>query len=62
MSFFAEAACCCAGYACCACLCAPAKLMGATPKTFARIGYVAFQIFWIITTILAMYIMHWTIT
>lgn len=53
----AEAACCCAGAACCSCLCVPAKALGAAPKTFARIGYVVFQIIWILVTLLAMWIL-----
>ena len=62
IGFCFETALCCAGYACCACLCAPAKALGAAPKTFARIGYVVFQMCIVIGTIISMYVMHWILS
>jgi hypothetical protein len=62
VGFCAEAALCCAGQLCCACLCAPAKALGATPRTYARIGYVAYQIFWVVTIIITMYIGSWVVS
>lgn len=51
--------CCC--NACGSCCKAPAKAMDSnSPNTNARIGYVIFQIFWILFTILLMYILKWT--
>lgn len=40
-------------------MCAPFKALGAAPKTFARIGYVCFQILIIIETIICMYLLNW---
>ena len=51
-------ACCCAGTVCCNLLCAPAKACGVAAKNFAKIGYVCFQIGWIIFTIIMMYLMR----
>lgn len=50
---------CCAGAACCKCLCLPAKMAGVAAKNYAKIGYVVFSIGWIILTIVMMYIFKW---
>ena len=55
----AEAACCCASAALCSCFMVPAKMLGATPKTFTRISYVIFQILIIATTIACIYLFSW---
>jgi hypothetical protein len=52
----AGAAFCCAGATCCSCLCAPCAKMGAASKTFARIGYLFFQIFWVIIAIAILFL------
>lgn len=46
---------CCAGQACCSCLCAPCSRMGVASKNFAKIGYVCFQAFWILVSILLLF-------
>ena len=51
-------ACCCAGSICCNMLCTPCKAAGVASKNFAKIGYVVFQITWIVFTILMMYLMR----
>ena len=51
-------ACCCAGAICCNVLCWPAKALGIASKNFAKIGYVCFQLFWIIFTISMMFLMR----
>ena len=51
-----------AASACCACCCAPAKAMGAVPRTYARIGYVIFQLFMIIFTLISMTVFNWIIS
>ena len=33
---------CCAGAACCECICLPMKLFGVAAKNFSKIGYVFF--------------------
>ena len=59
----AGASVCCAGQACCSCLCGPCAKMGITAKNFARLGYMFFQLFWIILAItiffLAKHIVSW---
>ena len=50
---------CCAGAACCKCLCLPAKAAGVAAKNYAKIGYVVFSIGWIILTICLMYLFNW---
>lgn len=47
----AGAAVCCTGRMCCSCLCAPCARMGITPKNFSKIGYICFQLFWVIIAI-----------
>ena len=56
-----EVACCCGASAVCCCTKGLAKTMNASSKTFARINYVIFQVFWVVLTILLMYILKWTI-
>ena len=51
-------ACCCAGAVCCNMLCWPARALGIASKNFAKIGYVCFQLFWILFTIAMMYLMR----
>ena len=50
---------CCAGAACCKCLCLPAKAAGVAAKNYAKIGYVVFSIGWILLTIIMMYFFNW---
>ena len=50
---------CCAGAACCKCLCLPAKAAGVAAKNYAKIGYVVFSIGWILLTIALMYFFTW---
>lgn len=50
---------CCAGAACCKCLCLPAKMAGVAAKNYAKIGYVVLSIGWIILTIILMYLFNW---
>ena len=52
----AGAAVCCAGAACCSCLCAPCARMGIASKNFAKIGYLFFQLFWIIAAIAILFL------
>ena len=46
---------CCAGATCCRCLCKLFSCCGAKNKTFSKIGYVMFQIFWILIAIILLY-------
>jgi hypothetical protein len=46
---------CCAGQACCSCLCAPCAKMGVHAKNFAKVGYVCFQAFWILVSIILLF-------
>ena len=50
---------CCAGAACCKCLCLPAKLAGVAAKNFAKIGYVVFSVSMLLLTICLMYLFNW---
>ena len=50
---------CCAGSACCKCLCFPAKAAGIAAKNFAKIGYVVFSVGWLILTICLTYLFNW---
>ena len=50
---------CCAGAACCQCLCLPAKMAGVAAKNYAKIGYVVFSISYIILTVCLMYFFNW---
>lgn len=50
---------CCAGAACCSCLCLPAKAAGVAAKNYAKIGYVVFAVSWLIMTIVMMYVFNW---
>lgn len=50
---------CCAGAACCSCLCLPAKAAGVAAKNYAKIGYVVFAVGWLILTIVLMYLFNW---
>lgn len=52
----AGAAACCAGRACCSCLCMPCARMGISAKNFAKLGYVFFQLFWIIIGIMIFFL------
>lgn len=51
----AGATACCAGQACCGLLCAPCSKAGVQKKNFAKIGYVFFQFFWIIVSIILLF-------
>ena len=39
---------CCAGRACCSCLCAPCRAIGVHSKNYTKVGYAMFQLFWIV--------------
>ena len=45
---------CCAGACCCKLLCAPFERLGVAAKNFAKIGYVAHQVFWVLVSLLLM--------
>ena len=49
---------CCAGAACCNLMCAPARALGIASKNYAKMGYVMFQILWIIITVIMMFAMR----
>ena len=51
----AGSALCCAGEMCCKCLCLPCSKVGVASKNFAKIGYVAFQFFWMLVSLLLLY-------
>lgn len=51
----AGSALCCAGQLCCSCLCAPLKAAGVQAKQFSKIGYVVFDLIWILISITLMY-------
>jgi len=55
------AAVCCAGTMCCQSLCLPAKALGVASKNYAKIGYVLFDLFWLITAIIFFYFFSWAI-
>ena len=59
LGFCVGSAICCAGAACCRCLCLPAKLAGVAAKNYAKIGYVVFSVSWLILTICCMYLFNW---
>ena len=59
LGFCIGSALCCAGAACCKCLCLPAKAAGVAAKNFAKIGYVVFSVGMIIMVIVMMYIFNW---
>ena len=59
LGFCVGSAICCAGAACCKCLCLPAKLAGVAAKNYAKIGYVIFSVSWLILTICLMYLFNW---
>ena len=58
----ATAACCCAGEACCACMCLPMKLLGVAGKNFSKVGYVFFQLWWMLIAFATMYIGTWFVS
>lgn len=51
----AGSAACCAGQACCSLLCLPCSKMGVNSKNFAKVGYVFFQIFWVLMSIMLLF-------
>jgi len=55
----ALSACCCAGACCCECFCLPFKAIGVSAKHFSKIGYVMFNLLWILISIGAMYAGTW---
>ena len=55
----ALSACCCAGACCCECLCLPMKMIGVSAKHFSKIGYVMFNLFWILLAIGTLYAGSW---
>ena len=59
LGFCIGSALCCAGAACCKCLCLPAKAAGVAAKNYAKIGYVVFSVGWLILTIILSYIFEW---
>jgi Serine incorporator (Serinc) len=50
---------CCAGATCCSCMCLPIKAFGVAAKNFSKVGYVMFQLFWILLAIGTMYAGTW---
>ena len=46
---------CCAGTLCCKCLCAPCARMGVAAKNFAKVGFVVFQFFWMIISLILLF-------
>ena len=59
MGFCVGSAMCCAGALCCRCLCAPAKAAGVAAKNYSKLGYVVFQLSWIIMVIILSYLFEW---
>ena len=59
IGFCIGSALCCAGAACCKCLCLPAKAAGVAAKNYAKIGYVVFSVGFLILTIVMSYIFEW---
>ena len=53
------AAICCAGKICCDAMCLPAKALGVASKNYAKIGYVIFDLFWILMGIISFYGFSW---
>ena len=47
--------CCTLGGACCKCLCLPAKALGVAQNNYAKLGYVFFQFFWVLISIIVVY-------
>ena len=47
--------CCTLGGLCCNCLCLPAKALGVAQNNHAKLGYVFFQFFWILVTVILVY-------
>jgi hypothetical protein len=46
---------CCAGACCCGIMCKVCSLCGVQSKTFAKIGFVFFQLLWVIISIILLY-------
>jgi hypothetical protein len=59
LASLATTACCCAGAVCCECMCIPFKMFGVAAKNFSKIGYVAFQIVWLLITLLVITVGSW---
>lgn len=59
LATLATSVCCCAGALCCECLCIPVKAFGVAAKNFSKVGYVFFQLFWILLAIGTMYAGTW---
>ena len=57
----ATSALCCAGSCCCEICCLPMKLIGVSAKNYSKIGYVMFNLFWILLAIGTMYAGNWFI-
>ena len=55
---------CCAGSSCCGCLCAICKACGVNKKTYSKIGFVFFSLFWAGISIALLYtakeMLDWT--
>lgn len=47
--------CCTLGGACCNCLCLPARALGVAQNNQAKLGYVVFQFFWILLSLILVY-------
>lgn len=58
----ATAAVCCAGEACCAVMCLPMKALGVAEKSYSKIGYVFFQLWWILIGFATIYIGNWFVS
>ena len=60
----AGSALCCAGGACCKCLCSICEACGINKKTYSKIGFVFFSLFWAGISILLLYtakeMLDWT--
>jgi hypothetical protein len=46
---------CCAGQLCCSCLCKPCEAAGVASKNFSKIGYVVFQLLWVVVSLVVMF-------
>ena len=57
----ATSAVCCAGACCCEILCLPFSAFGVAAKNYSKIGYVFFQLFWILIGLGTLYAGTWFI-
>lgn len=55
---------CCAGRACCSCLCGMCSACGLNKRSFARVGYVFFNVFWMAFSFILLFtakdVLEWT--